>query len=210
MRSVLACLAVVVATGFALAGITAGFSVFTKEQARRMLVLQTRPVLLSDTLVESQGKDFVLKRVVQESGKFWLVDFIYTRCNAVCRVQGTDFQRMQRAIKAQGLQDKVGLLSISFDPVHDRPEVLTRYAAHYGADPAVWRFATVKDAAGLPKLLAFFGITVIPDEWGGFQHNAALLLVNPEARLVRVMDIDSEAWRPWLEQLQPRRQPGQT
>ncbi|HSI21427.1 MAG TPA: SCO family protein [Methylophilaceae bacterium] len=207
MKTALACLTVMLAAGLALAGITAAFSVFTKEQARRLQVLQNRPVLEPVTLVESQGQEFILNRAVQESGKFWLIDFIYTRCNAVCRTQGTDFQRMQRAIVAQGLQDKVSLLSISFDPAHDRPEVLARYAAHYDADPAIWRFATVKDAASLPKLLAFFGITVIPDEWGGYQHNAALLLVNPQARLVRVMDIDSEAWKPLLQQVQRSRQP---
>jgi hypothetical protein len=34
------------------------------------------------------------------------------------------------------------LLSISFDPEFDTPEVLKQYAQHAGADPAIWTFAT--------------------------------------------------------------------
>lgn len=201
MRTALASMAVLLLGFLALAGITADFSVLTTEQARRQQIRETRPALLAAELVDASGNAFTLDREVQRSGKYWLIDFVYTRCNAVCRSQGTDFQRLQQAIAAQGLSDQVNLLSISFDPAHDTPQVLTQHAAHYGADPALWRFATVRREAELPALLAFFGITVIPDEWGGFQHNAALLLVTPDARLVQVMDIDSEAWQPLLRQL---------
>jgi protein SCO1/2 len=201
MKTALASAAVLLLGFFALAGITADFSVLTTEQARRQQVRQTRPAVIAAELVDTHGNVFVLDSEVKKSGKYWLIDFIYTRCNAVCRSQGTEFQRLQRAIAEQGLQDRVGLLSISFDPAHDTPRVLAQQAAHFGADPAVWRFATVSEAGALPALLAFFGITVIPDEWGGFQHNAALLLVTPDARLVRVMDIDADAWQSLLRQL---------
>jgi protein SCO1/2 len=33
-----------------------------------------------------------------------------------------------------------------------------------------------------------FGVIVIPDEYGNFAHNSAFYLVNPEGRLIEVMD----------------------
>jgi protein SCO1/2 len=38
-----------------------------------------------------------------------------------------------------------------------------------------------------------FGVTVIPDGLGGFVHNAAIAVVDPEGRLVAIMDWDAPA-----------------
>jgi protein SCO1/2 len=54
----------------------------------------------------------------------------------------------------------------------------------------VWRFARVADPARLRLLLDAFGVTVIDDGRGGYEHNAALLVVDTRGRLVRVFDYD--------------------
>ena len=38
----------------------------------------------------------------------------------------------------------IRFVTISFDPAHDTPEVLTAYATSLGADPEQWRFATAE------------------------------------------------------------------
>ena len=81
------------------------------------------------------------------------------------------------------------LLSLSFDSAHDTPAVLQAYARRLQADPAVWRFLRVPDPAELAQLLRRFEVVVVPDGRGDFEHNAALLVVGPEGRLVRVFDI---------------------
>ena len=45
------------------------------------------------------------------------------------------------------------LVTISFDPEYDTPEVLNAYAASLGADPARWRFATLDDTALLKTVI---------------------------------------------------------
>jgi protein SCO1/2 len=44
--------------------------------------------------------------------------------------------------KAEDPALPVNLVSFSVDPERDSPEVLSAYAARYGADPALWYFLT--------------------------------------------------------------------
>jgi protein SCO1/2 len=112
----------------------------------------------------------------------------------VCAALGSAFQQMQSAIQegepAAGAVP-LRLLSISFDPQHDHPAVLQRYAAGLRADPRVWRFVRVSEAAGTAdarRLLDRYQVVVIPDGLGGYEHNAALLVVDPAGRLLRIFD----------------------
>src|SRR5690606_3082949 len=84
----------------------------------------------------------------------------------------------------------VRLLSISFDPARDDVATLARYASSMNARADTWRFATVADARHLEPLLRRFPVVVIPDGLGGFEHNAALLVVDRRGRLVRIFDYD--------------------
>jgi protein SCO1/2 len=69
---------------------------------------------------------------------------------------------------------------------------LREYASHYGADGKNWRFARVKDARELAALLQAFGVVVIADGRGDFQHNAAVHLLAADGRLARVLDATAE------------------
>jgi protein SCO1/2 len=46
------------------------------------------------------------------------------------------------------------------------------------------------DAAGLAALRRVFGVTAVRDGMGGFVHNAAIAVVDPEGRLVAILDWD--------------------
>jgi len=54
----------------------------------------------------------------------------------------------------------------------------------------IWTIArpTVEDLEVLMKL---FGVTVIPDEWGGFQHNAAIHVIDGDGKFSAVFDTDA-------------------
>lgn len=168
--------------------VTDGFAVLTAEQARRLDLARRQPPVPGVRLLDQGGREFLFDGWVQHNRSLLVVEFIYTRCPSLCRALGSEFQQLQRDIVERGLQSRVHLLSLSFDPEHDSPAVLQQYAEHLQASPAVWSFATVRAARDLPILLRTFGVTVIPDQLGGFQHNAALLWVVPAGRLVRVTD----------------------
>ena len=51
--------------------------------------------------------------------------------------------------------------------------------------------ARIPDQQELDGLLDRFGVIVIPDHHGHFAHNAEFYLVNPEGKLVDVMDYEN-------------------
>jgi protein SCO1/2 len=103
---------------------------------------------------------------------------------------GTRFRQIARKSGGSG-NHRFRLLSISFDRTHDGPEALAEYARRFGADAKEWRIARVVDGAQLPRLLKSFGVVVIPDQSGDFQHNVAVSVVSRSGRLTRVLDYDA-------------------
>jgi len=189
------CLAVVLAWAAA-AWLTHDFRVFTAEGARRIEV-RDNPVAAPSIEVAGPGIGAVdLQALLKEHGGATIVDFVYTRCVSVCAALGSGFQQLQGRIAAgdaAGAEPRnapVRLLSVSFDPTHDDVAALARYASGLRADPGIWRFVTVRDEAALERLLRAFRVVVIPDGFAGYEHNAALLVVDADAHLVRVFDYD--------------------
>lgn len=175
---------------------TDGFTAFTAETARRVEILRSPRALPDVTLEDQNGKIFHLK---DYQGKLLAVDFIFTRCTTLCRSMGMIFKQIRDLIPEESLGRDFALISISFDPEHDDPTSLKKYGEAYGADGEIWRIARVRDKAELQSLLDAFGIIVIPDQFGGFEHNTALHLVGRDGRLRLISDIDKAV--PFAEQV---------
>lgn len=191
-RTALASVLAVVLAWAAAAWLTHDFRVFTAEGARR---LEVRDAPVAAPPVEVAGPGFVarpLPELLRAHGGTTIVDFIYTRCVSVCAALGSGFQQLQARIAADDAPGvpRVRLLSVSFDPAHDDVAALERYARDLRADPRIWHFATVGDRGELERLLRAFRVVVIPDGFAGYEHNAALLVADADARLVRVFDYD--------------------
>lgn len=122
----------------------------------------------------------------QYRGKVLLVTFIYTRCPFpdFCPRMASNFAEIDKQLAAG---HKVHLLSISFDPEHDKPAALRAYgfASAHTHDPALfrrWEFA-VPTAADLPKIADFFGLTIKP-EGGLITHTLSTAVVGPDGKIV--------------------------
>ncbi|WP_407280995.1 SCO family protein [Aromatoleum evansii] len=189
MRTVIACVLILLLGLAAFSQVSAGFRVVTSEAARRLAVREHPPLMPDVGLVDARFTRDSLRADLVADGRIALVDFIYTRCESVCRVLGNEFQQLQQAILEQGLQERLRLISISFDPTHDNPDALARYASQMQAAPAVWRIATVADVRELRPLLEAFGVVVVPDGTGGFVHNAAIHTLRADGRLTRIDDL---------------------
>lgn len=166
---------------------TDGFSAFTAETARRIAILRSPRALPVTVLEDQDGRAFSLK---DYRGHLVAVEFIYTRCTTLCRSMGMAFKQIRERVPPQALGRDFALLSISFDPVRDDPASLKGYGQTYGADGVNWRIARVRNAADLKPLLEGFGIVVIADGMGGFEHNAAIHLIGRDGRLKQISDID--------------------
>ncbi len=189
MRTLATSIAIALLGGLAFFLVTEGFTAVTSEGARRLAVLRNPAPLPSLRLVDTRGEAVDLAQLSRDKDRVWIADFIYTRCLAVCNALGGSFQQLQKRIVAGKSGASVGLLSISFDPASDSREVLATYGQGLQADPARWRFVRVEQEAELPPLLDHFGVVVIPDGLGGFQHNAALHVI-AGGKILRIFDYD--------------------
>ncbi|KIC36584.1 SCO family protein [Leisingera sp. ANG-M7] len=177
---------------------TDGARAFTSEAARRLDVLQS-PRKVPEVLLEDMASRPV--PLLPQAGEVVLVEFIYTVCGDICQIAAADFAEIRDRLQGQGVQ--VRLLSVSFDPERDTPEQMAIYGDAHEADGIMWTIARPeqKDLSGLLKL---FDVTVIPDEWEGFQHNAAIHVISSDGRFSAVYDTDAvEAVVAYLGEAQP-------
>lgn len=98
-----------------------------------------RPQIPDVVLLDQDGRE---RRFYSDlvRGKLVLVNAIYTTCAGTCPMQTSIFASVQRHLKER-MGREVVLLSISLDPLTDRPEKLKEFAAKYGAGQG-WTFLT--------------------------------------------------------------------
>ena len=168
-----------------LAAATRGFRAYTTETTRRIDVREHPRLVPSLPLQSADGGH---TSFAQLRGRWLLVDFIYTHCLTYCSVQGSEFARLQRQLADPIAAGKVALLSVSFDPARDDPAALTDYQRRHGNHGSGWTAARPVDHADLTALMHVFGVVAVPDGLGGFVHNAAIAVVDPQGRLVAILD----------------------
>lgn len=97
--------------------------------------------------------DFLGDRVV-------LLSLIYTSCNDVngCPLATFVMSRVRDYLQRDAeLRDRVRLISLSFDPAHDTPAVMSEYAASFRRPGDDWLFLTTDSAEDLAPILEAMG-----------------------------------------------------
>ena len=155
--------------------------------------LETGQPVPDFTLTDQTGQRVSLSRF---RGKVVGVTFIYTSCPLpdYCFRLSNNFGRLQKRFADQMGRDLV-LLSISFDPVHDQPEVLAKYASTWKADPNSWRFLTGTPAE-VKAVSRMFGLNFWPDE-GALAHSLHTLVIDREGKLAANFEATSSAPNSW-------------
>jgi len=164
---------------------------FTTESLRRGQVVRKSIPIPNLLTMDQHGDRVPLRQWLAQDNRVVILDFVYTRCQSLCSSLGSIYQQMQAELIARGLQKRVSLLSISFDPVHDQPQALAIYALRMGMQPESWQILSLATVQDRRALLDAFGIMVIPAPLGEFEHNAALHIVSPRGELVQIVDYTS-------------------
>ncbi len=185
LRTLLASVIILVTGIGGLAEATHGFRAFTTETVRRMAVRHHPPLVPPLSLQTASGGRTSFGEL---RGRWLVVDFIYTTCTTYCSAQGMEFARLQHQLAGPITSGQLSLLSVSFDLARDDPAALADYQHRHGGTGAGWIAARPIDHTDLVALLRVFGVVVVPDGLGGFVHNAAIALVDPQGRLVRIVD----------------------
>ena len=131
-------------------------------------------------------------------GKILVVTFIYTRCPFpdFCPRMDRQFKAVQTEILADaGVRDRVALLSVSFDPAFDTPQVLAAHAKKVGADKHVWHFLT-GDGEAIDGFASKFGVSVMREGTSaeGVTHNLRTAIIRSDGTLETVFN--GNDWTP--------------
>jgi protein SCO1/2 len=148
-------------------------------------------------LINQDGKRISLS---QFRGKALAITFIYTRCPLpdYCILMNDNFEHIEKSLaNNRALYAKTHLITISFYPARDTPEVLRTFGlARVDAKAANpfnhWEFAT-GDAAQIKTLADFFGLTYV-NEPNQIIHSLRTAVISPNGSLYHLYD--GNEWRP--------------
>ena len=116
--------------------VIAGVNLWSTFDTKSVVVPSEGLVSVPDfRLTNQQGEPLGLSDM---AGKIWVADFIFTNCPTICPAMTLEMARLQSEFVAA----PVYFVSFSVDPERDTSEVLSRYAAQYGADERRWHFLT--------------------------------------------------------------------
>lgn len=132
-------------------------------------------------------------------GKVTILAFIYTRCGDVCplaTMRMAEFRDM--AAERPALAQSVRLVTLSFDPDYDTPEVLAAYAEPWRDDGAAaipWSFLTTSSAEALRPILQAYDQPVAPkadsrDPSGPISHLMRAFLIDRDRQVRNIYSAD--------------------
>ncbi len=132
-------------------------------------------------------------------GRTTVLAFVYTRCGDICPTATLDMSQLQDlAAKDLRLSRGTRLITMSFDPEHDTPEVMGEFAAHWRSrDHAApeWLFLTAPDRETIAPTLAAFNQRVDrkPDPaspGGPLNHIFRAFLIDDEGVIRNIYSFD--------------------
>lgn len=142
------------------------------------------------------GQDGQPVKLSDLRGRVVVLTFIYTRCPLPDFCPYMDRKFADLADKLAVFPDRaeaVRLLSVSFDPEHDTPEILRKHARTRGAKPPLWSFA-VASHDQLERITAPLGLIYGPGK-NEIIHNLCTAVIDQNGRLARLeVGTQSNKW----------------
>jgi protein SCO1 len=162
------------------------------DQARRLALAQSIlngrnqvPILAVGqavpdfTLIDQNNKSVSLKHF---AGKVVAINFVYTRCPLpdYCFRLSNNLSQVRKRFSERIGRD-LELITITFDPAHDTPETMAKYAHIWNADAASWHFLT-GPPADVQRVCDYFGVAAWQDE-GTLTHSLHTVVIGRGGRL---------------------------
>jgi len=149
-------------------------------------------------VLDSNGKPVRLHELYEN--KFTLLSFVYSTCSDVngCPLTAYVFYKIKAAMKSDpALANSLQLISLSFDPTHDTPEVLQLYADNfrYAGNKGDWRFLTTKSESQLSPILDAYNQDVQRqlndqgEDSSDFSHILRVFLIDPSKRIRNIYSV---------------------
>lgn len=112
-------------------------------------------------VLDSDGKPLNLRGLYGD--KLVLLSFVYATCDDVngCPLSTSVMQKIRSRLKlSPGLADKLRLLTLSFNPAHDTPQIMADYGRAFKDTVVEWRFLTTASEVEIQPILKSYGQSV--------------------------------------------------
>lgn len=140
------------------------------------------------------------RRLQQFMGdKLVLLSFIYTACNDAqgCPLATRVLHKISNQLQSEPqLASQLRMLTISFNPEHDSPEMMRHYAAGFNLADFDWQFLTTRDDKALQPILDGYQQSVrkIYDDQGRFtgtySHLLRVYLIDRDKNIRNIYNVD--------------------
>jgi len=152
---------------------------------KRMAGLSTPPLSIGARVPDFTLTDQSRRRISLSTlaGKVVVVNFVYTRCALpqFCLRMSNNFGALQKRFSSQLGRDLV-LLTVTFDPARDTPDVLAAYASQWQANASGWHFLT-GESQEIARVCGFFGQEAFPEE-GLLNHSLHTVVISRTGTLL--------------------------
>jgi protein SCO1/2 len=158
-----------------------------------MMPLEPGEAVADANFVDESGRT---RRLADWRGQTLAVMFVYTRCPLpdFCPLMDRNFAAVQRQLAEERLAG-VRLLSVSFDPDHDSPEVLRAHATTVGSRPEFWTWLT-GDRQSIDAFAGQFGVSIMRGDrpMQEITHNLRTVVIDREGRVAKIFN--GNDWKP--------------
>ncbi|MGX2039795.1 cytochrome c peroxidase [Methylocaldum sp. MU1018] len=129
--------------------------------------------------------------------KLVLLSFVYSTCSDVngCPLAAAVFHKIQRRLEQEPqIASHLRLITLSFNPDHDTPEVMARYGKAFAKSPE-WRFLTTRSEREIQPILEAYGQSVRKDYdadgkfLGTFSHVLRVFLIDREKQIRNIYTV---------------------
>ncbi|AMK77444.1 MULTISPECIES: cytochrome c peroxidase [Methylomonas] len=131
--------------------------------------------------------------------KLVLLSFIYAACSDVngCPLATQVLHKISRQLQKQPeLADKLRLLTLSFNPTQDTPEMMRHYGEGFKTGDFDWQFLTTRDEAALQPILDGYqqNVQKVYDDkgqfTGTFSHLLRVYLIDKDKNVRNIYSVD--------------------
>jgi protein SCO1/2 len=139
-------------------------------------------------LVDQNNKSVIFPDFIK--GKLVIMNYIFTNCPDICPINTNNMRLIQERLKKENITN-VELVSLSFDPGNDTPEVLTKFAMVRNLELNNWEFLT-GDKTATDAVINKAGVIAIPSDSTIFKdgrkiyyyiHTDRISLIDTEGRI---------------------------
>ena len=135
-------------------------------------------------------------RLSDYRGSVVALTFIFTRCPVpeYCPAMMRNFGNVDQILKdSPPLPAPWKLVTISFDPEHDTPQLMQRYGNAFNYDPQNWDLLTAATTEPIEAIARNVGLKY-GQRNGSYLHNLRTVVLDTEGRVTRIFT--NEDWTP--------------